>query len=134
MVNKIAVMFSNVIFVNACLATVIHPHIVSSSGSWQIGLFAAGGGLVLLASFFLRGVVQRRLKSKSGYTAIDVPYYDVDSLDYGFNSAGKGGGGTHNGPRLYPERWLMLFLYRYQANNGTHVVQPFLVPYKTLAP
>ncbi len=62
--------------------------------------------------FILRGIVKRRLSTKCAYPAVDVPYYDVDSLDYGFRTGGAAGGGVAGGgPRLYPERWLMLFIY-----------------------
>ena len=83
----------------------------AQSDSWQIGLTVACSAGLLVGSFFLRGILKRRLSAKS--SASDAPYYDVDSLDYGFGTAGKGGGGAGGGagPRLYPERWLMLMLY-----------------------
>jgi hypothetical protein len=84
----------------------------TQSGSWQIGVLAACSAVLLLGSLFMRGVLRRRLHAKAS-ASWDVPYYDVDSLDYGFGTASKGGGAASGGggPRLYPERWLMLFLY-----------------------
>ena len=78
----------------------------------QIAAFAAAGVFALGVCFILRGIVKRRLSTKCAYPAVDVPYYDVDSLDYGFRTGGAAGGGVAGGgPRLYPERWLMLFIY-----------------------
>ena len=83
----------------------------AKSDNWQIGLMVACSAVLLVGSCFLRGILKRRLNAKS--RAADAPYYDVDSLDYGFGTAGKQGEGASGGggPRLYPERWLMLFLY-----------------------
>jgi hypothetical protein len=91
----------------------VHHAASATYDSFEVGVFAAGGAVLLAASFFARGVVKRRLKSKTaGFSAQHIDYYDVDSLDYGFSTAAKGAGGAPGGsPRLYPERWLMLFLY-----------------------
>jgi MFS family permease len=78
--------------------------------SWDITVSLVAGAVLLVGSFMMRGVVRRRLISKSGGSAVDVPYYDVDSLDYGFGGS-RGAGPSGGGPRLYTERWLMLFLY-----------------------
>ena len=69
--------------------------------------------MLLAASYYTRIIVRRRLKpGAGGFSAQHVDYYDVDSLDYGFNTASKGVAGAPSGSaRLYPERWLMLFLY-----------------------
>ena len=69
--------------------------------------------MLLAASYYTRIIVRRRLKPKAGgFSPQHVDYYDVDSLDYGFNTASKGVAGAPSGSaRLYPERWLMLFLY-----------------------
>lgn len=98
----------------ACCCPRAAPHqIPAQSDSLQIGIFAACSAVLLVGSFFLRGVLRRRLNAKAS-ASWDVPYYDVDSLDYGFGTASKGASGAAGGggsPRLYPERWLMLFLY-----------------------
>ena len=88
------------------------PAQMGKSEFGQIAAFAAAGVLALGVSFILRGIVKRRLSTKCAYPAVDVRYYDVDSLDYGFKTGGAAGGGVAGGgPRLYPERWLMLFIY-----------------------
>ena len=90
----------------------MHPAASTTYISVEVGVCAAGGAVLLAASFCARGVVKRRLKSKVGFSAQHVDYYDVDSLDYGFGTAAKSAAGAPGGsPRLYPERWLMLFLY-----------------------
>ncbi|EKX46719.1 hypothetical protein GUITHDRAFT_152307 [Guillardia theta CCMP2712] len=69
-------------------------------------------GMLLVGSYAVRVFVHKRMDPKvSKESSIsDAPYVDVDSLDYGF-STGSRAVKPLAGPKLYPERWLMLFVY-----------------------
>ena len=97
----------------AATGTIVEHGATSHVGeTWDLTLALVGGAVLLGSSFVLRGVVKRRLGSKTARTSVNVPYYDVDSLDYGFGgTSGHAGSSAGSSPRLYPERWLMLFLY-----------------------
>ena len=67
----------------------------------------------LVVCYAIKMAVNRHLHRKLdvGTGSGREEYVDLDSLDYGLSQGGKGGLGGRVKTRLYPERWLMLFLY-----------------------